>query len=371
MANELMTMDGLDTLTLEGVTETVEPVAEETQPEPKPTPEPDSETEPTSFMDAMSASLGDVEKEKSAVEEPKPVAEESKPVAEESATPESRSSKDFKKIKEDRDNTRMELDSLKEKLSGLENSDVNDALKSVKEERDSLSDQLRLAAIERHPQFQREYEAKIEGAVNQAKKLAPEGAETRLAELVKAEESQHRANGLEEIMVEMTTTEQAKLGALLARVDEVRGDREAALSDADSTYQRLMATETERREAHLADTNKVFDTVAKKASDGLELYQLRDGDDAWNSEVQQRVETARNIFGGDNDAGALAEASLWAATGPKYREILGEVMEVNRRLREQLKEQSGASPAVASGGGGAESKEQKSFADAVNESMGF
>jgi hypothetical protein len=362
-------MDGLDTLTLEEVTETVGPVAEETQPEPKPKPEPkpDSDAEPTSFLDAMSASLEDADGDPPAkVEEPEP-----EPKAEDPAPTESRSSKDFKKIKEDRDNTRRELDSLKEKLSGLENSDVNDALKSVKEERDSLSDQLRLAAIERHPQFQRDYEAKIENAVAQAKKLAPEGAETRLAELVKAEESQHRANGLEEIMVELTTTEQAKLGALLARVDEVRGERESALADADSTYQRLMATETERREAHLSDTNKVFDTVAKKASDNLELYQLRDGDEAWNSEVQQRVETARNIFGGDNDAGSLAEASLWAATGPKYRELLGEVMEVNRRLREQLKEQSGASPAVASGGGGSESKEQKSFIDAVNESMGF
>lgn len=367
-----MTMDGLETLTLDGVTESVDPVAEETQPEPNPTPEPASDDGPVNFIDAMSASLEDADnKTVKAVEpeaKPKP---EPEAVAEEPSVTESRSSNDFKKIKEDRDNTRRELDSLKEKLSGLENSDVNDALKSVKEERDSLSDQLRIAAIERHPQFQKDYEAKIKGAVAQAEKLAPEGAQARLAELVGAEESQHRANGLEEIMVELTTTEQAKLGALLARVDEVRGDREAALTDANSTYQRLMATETERQEAHLADTNKVFDTVAKKASDGLELYQLRDGDDAWNSEVQQRVETARNIFGGDNDAGSLAEASLWAATGPKYRELLGEVMEVNRRLREQLKSQSGASPAVASGGGGAESKEPKTFIDAVNDSMGF
>tara|TARA_B100000749_G_C18297175_1_gene410920 strand:- start:200 stop:802 length:603 start_codon:yes stop_codon:yes gene_type:complete len=189
----------------------------------------------------------------------------------------------------------------------------------------------------------------------------------RIEELLTMGDSEYRSNGLEEIMLELTTTKQAQLGAMLASVDEVRHERSSALTNADETYQRMMANEAAQREVDLEQTNKVFDAVVKEAGN-LELYQHRDDDDGWNGEVAERLELARNIFSGDNDPADLARASMWAAAGPKYRELTGQLLEVNRRLREQLKEQGGANPAIATSGK-ADNAEPKSFLDTMGELM--
>ena len=78
---------------------------------------------------------------------------------------------------------------------------------------------------------------------------------------------------------------------------------------------------------------------------------------------------ARSIFSGENDPKELARASLWAAAAPKYRELLVQQIELNRRLRKQLGDQGGANPSVDSNGGGAKS-EPKDFITAFNEAMG-
>ena len=382
MAKNETTLDSLDALEIDSVSTAVEPqpepLAEADSPAKPEASEPDppqaKDKEASSFIDAMQASLsGDSDKpeepEEPEVKEPEVKEADNNPTA---AVNESRSSSDFKKLKEDRDNARREIDELKRKLEEKQSDDVTGMLASVKEERDLLSNQLKLAQIERHPSFQREFQAKITSVVDQARKLVPEEQADRVAELMQMNESDYRSNGLEEVMIDLSTTKQAKMGALLARIDEVREDRENALKDADSTYQRLIKSENESRESQLAETNKVFDQVSQRAVQSLELLQQRDGDDEWNSEVAARLETARNIFSGDSTAEKLAEASHWAAVGPKYRTLLGEAIEVNRRLREENKKLAGATPSVTGGNVSNSSKpsENKSFIDLVTESIG-
>ena len=234
---------------------------------------------------------------------------------------------------------------LEAKLGELQNSDVDELLKQAQTERDDLSQRLKLVGIERHPKFQQEYQNRLTGIAERAKALVGAEHADRVADLLGMQDSDYRNNGLEEIMLELSTAKQAQLGAMLASVDEVLHDRDAALANADDTYQRIMADEASQRDAALEQTNKVFDSVLDEAV-SLELFQVRDEDDEWNNEVADRVATARNIFSGDNAPEELARASMWAAAGPKYREMVGQLLEVNRRLREQVKDQTGATPSV-------------------------
>lgn len=320
----------------------------------------DTSPKPTSFSDAVKAAMTD-EPEAKAETQPEPEPEP------EPETKASRSASDFKKIKEDRDNARRELEELKGQLEKLENSDVDNVLETLTKERDDLSQRLRVAAIERHPKFQQEYGAKIEGIVERAKRLVGAEQGDRVADLLTMRDSDYRSNALEEVMLELPTAKQAQLGAMLASVEEVRSARETALSDAENTYQQLMAEQATQREAALAETGKTFDAALKDAAQ-LEIFQTRDDDEAWNSEVKERIDMARGIFSGENDPQDLARASLWAAAAPAYRELLASQIELNRRLRQQLKEQAGATPSLTSGGesGGGE---PKSFVDTMQELM--
>lgn len=314
--------------------------------DPKPEEGEDKEPPPTSFTDAFEKAMQDGEVTPEADGEPDKEPDAAEEEKEPAPEPESRSAKDFRKIKEDRDSARRELEELKAKLGKLENQDVDNVMAELQKERDSLSEQLKLAAIERHPKFQKQYEDKVTTLSEQAKRIVGDDHGERVAELLKMKDGDYRASAIEEIMIDLSTTKQAQLGALLTRMDEVRGERETALANASETYKTLMADQEAQRTAQLEQTHKVFDTVSREAGN-LEIYQTREGDEDWNREVQSRLDTARSIYSGENDPAELARASLWASAGPKYRELLVAQVELNRRLRKQLEEQSGANPGVS------------------------
>ena len=192
----------------------------------------------------------------------------------------------------------------------------------------------------------------------------------RVAELLLMNDSEYRSNGMEEIMVELSTTKQAQLGAMLANIEEVRQNRVDALENSEETYNQIMAEQAKQRESVLSDTNKLFDNVAKDAGK-LEIFATREDDAEWNTEVGERVELARAIFSGENEPEELARASLWAAAGPKYRELLVSQIELNRRLRAQLKEQGGATPSVSTTGDSGGKAEPKGFVDTFIELTGL
>jgi len=368
MAEDTFTMEDIDEIKLEETPN--EPKAKETkakEPENK-SAEKAEEAEPeglTSFADAFKDALSGEQPDIAPVEEEKATDEPDKAAAE---TPESRSSSDFKKVKDDRDNARRELEELKGKLEKLDDSDVNSIMEQLKTERDDLSERLKLAAIERHPQFQKEFQSKVDSITEQAKRVVGADGADRIAELLQLADSEYRSNGLEEVMLELSTTKQAQLGSLLSRMDEVRYDRAAALENHEATYQQMVADQGKHQEAQLAETNKLFDNVLNDASK-LEVFASREGNDEWNTEVQQRVDMARSIFSGENDPQELARASLWAAAAPKYRELLVQQIELNRRLQKQLGEEGSANPSVTSGGGETK-QEAPDFVTAFNEAMG-
>lgn len=362
---DTFTMKGVEAIDLSEATNT-EDTATDTAVAEKKRPDADDGDGLSSFADAFADAMdGDAAKTE---ETPEPESE-AKEEKEEKGTKESRSSSDFKKIKEDRDTAKKELGELKDKLVELENSDVDKVMEDLKTERDDLSQRLKLAAIERHPKFQQEFEAKVSSITEQAKRIVGEHNAERVAELLGMADSEYRSNGIEELMLELTTTKQAQLGGLLSRVDEVSFEREAALNNADETYKQIMSDQQAQRDAQMAESGKMFDSVAAEATN-LEVFAQRDDDSDWNTEVQQRVDMARSIFSGDNDPKELARASLWAAAAPKYRELLASQIELNRRLRKQIGDAGGANPSLSTSGGEGKPAASKSFAEAYMDAMG-
>ena len=103
----------------------------------------------------------------------------------------------------------------------------------------------------------------------------------------------------------------------------------------------MMADQAKQHEAQLAETHKLFDNVVSEASN-LEVFANRDGDDSWNSEVKERVDMARGIFSGENDPQELTVLASGLRLGPKYRELLVQQIELNRRLQKQLGDRVGS-----------------------------
>ena len=333
----------------------------------------DEKGEPSDFMSALASAMGQEPiNEPEPEPEPEPKAKESGPVSEAGETGEenlSPSAKNFKKIKEDRDNAKAELDAMKKEVEALRANSSSEEVEKVRQERDQLSAELKVASIERHPEFRKKYEERAGQIVAQAKELVGVGMDDKITQLLFMSESQDRTDQLDDVFSEVGISKSARLANLVSEMDKLQTDRIAELNNANATYDSLQEQDRSQLQERLALTDKTFDEVAQRASN-LEMYRTKEGDDEWNKEVESRMNVARSIFTAETNQEDLALASLWAAAGPAYRDAYGAQIEVNRRLQQQIKDLTGANPTMQPQSDVGEQPKEMGFLEALNAEMG-
>jgi len=254
----------------------------------------------------------------------------------------------FRKIKEEKAQLAKQLDELKAGKST--NPEFESQLKTLQEERDALSERVRLLDIERHPDFIKKYEGKITGVFDSVKNLVGTDGE-RLVSLLKSPDSDYRNSQIDDIVEGLSPSKKAKLGALIVKYDEINGERSSELTEAKADYDAVISKYKQDNEegtkAALESANKTWQKVSTDAR-SLEIFEPRENDEEWNTELNGRLSLAQQIFNGENSEEDLAKAALWAAAAPKYRELLYAQVEVNKRLQAELSKYRGSEPGVTS-----------------------
>lgn len=281
---------------------------------------------------------------------PEPVAKEA--VADDSDIPETikstKAADAFRKIKEEKAQLAKQLDELK--AGKASNPDYQAQLKTLQEERDALSERVRLLDVERHPEFVKKYEGRINGVFDSVKNLVGTDGE-RLVGLLKSPESDYRNSQIDDIVDGLSPAKKAKLGALIVRYEEINSEKAAEISEAKSDYDAVISKyqqdNDEGTKAALEQATKTWSKVSENAR-ALEIFEPRENDEEWNTELTERMNLARQIFNGENSEEDLAKAALWAAAAPKYRELLYAQVEVNKRLQAELAKYRGSEPGVSS-----------------------
>jgi hypothetical protein len=283
----------------------------------------------------------------------------------------------FRKIKEEKAQLAKQLEELKSGKTS--NPNFEEQLKTLQQERDALSERVRILDVERHPEFVKKYEGKINGVFDSVKSLVGSDGE-RLVGLLKSPESDYRNSQIDDIVEGLSPSKKAKLGALIVKYDEINGEKASEISEAKSDYDAIISKYQQDNEqgtkAALESATKTWQKVSENAR-ALEIFEPRDGDDEWNGELNQRLSLAQQIFNGENSEEDLAKAALWAAAAPKYRELLYAQVEVNKRLQAELSKFRGSEPGVtskATGGGSrpanASSAKSEDFVASVMKSLG-
>jgi len=265
------------------------------------------------------------------------------------------------------------------KVGKSPNPEVESKLKTLQEESDALSERVRLLDIERHPEFVKKYESKINGVFDSVKNLVGTDGE-RLVGLLKSPENDYRNSQIDDIVEGLSPSKKAKLGALIVKYDEINGERTSEMSEAKSDYEAILSRYQQDNEegtkAALESASKTWQKVSGDAR-SLEIFEPRENDEEWNSELNTRLSLAQQIFNGENSEEDLAKAALWAAAAPKYRELLYSQVEVNKRLQAELAKYRGSEPGVTSrattGGSrpaNANSSKSEDFVASVMKSLG-
>lgn len=360
-------METGDTFTMKDI-DNLQPEAavaeKEKTPEEKP-PESSAEPEASNFIENFKKAK---KEEEAAAEEPV-----KEPVKEEAVTEEeSRSAKDFRQIKEERDQVKQQLAEMEAKLSNLNDNNVDELLENLRAERDELSDRLKTAAIEKHPDFIRQFDEKISQVVENAKNTVGEHNGERIERLLKMEDSDVRNDGIEAIFDELSPARRAKLGAMMAQVDSIRSERAAMLANQEESFKQLNARQDAADAAQTAENSRIFTAALAEATEHVEVFQKKDGEDGWNKGIEDMVASAQNIFSGQaGDMNEVARATLWAAAAPRYRQMLAESYAENQKLKAQLSGTESSNPAISNSPAGEAGSEPKSFQEIFGDVTGM
>lgn len=271
-----------------------------------------------------------------------------------------RTATEWKKFKEARkeretqltgelDLTRKQIKEMEAKLASASNSVDPKELDVLKKERDELSERLRLTAVERHPDFQRHFDSKINAQLELAKRIVgPEKADAAIR-LLKSEDGAWKDQQIEELVADLPPLKQSQIGGVLNALAEINTNKAGVLSNAKEHYDKLMGEQKAQEKQRVATFQKAFSDALTKAQDpkdGIVVFQKREGDEAWNQGVEQRIKAATELLSGQPNPGQIVEAALNAVSFSAVLEHAKAIHTENQTLRAQIAELSKASPKI-------------------------
>lgn len=330
---------------------------------------PDTNKNIGSMADAFRRAMSD---EPKPAPDPAPVAEPASVEPDDGDAKESRSAKDFKLIKQERDEAKARVAELLSQVSDYEaNTAVAEELEKLRSEYDEISKTLSQTNLERHPKFKEQFVKPLETQIDRAKAYVPESDRAELDKILRMPVGESRANALDELVGDLPASRQAYLQGIVNRIDEISYERDQRLSESKASYEKLVQEESLLSEQKSAERSKAleksFSTMLKEAQESIPIYQLREGDEEWNTGVRERVNLAKKILMEQNSFEDAATAALWAASGGALVEQNAALVEHNRRLTTELSRLKGAEPSAAGSSADTKSrpKSSNSFSDRV------
>lgn len=225
---------------------------------------------------------------------------------------------------------------------------------TIKQHNVELLARMQQFALEKDPRFENHFKGKTETAIALAKQAVGETYAKRIAELLQLPDSDFRTAQLDEIMSELTTTRQSRLGAAIVEMDRINLERSVALSKSKENWELKQKADREREQGEKQQFERTFQDRLQKWSDpekGLALFQKKDGDEAHNAEVDKRVEHARNILNMTLSADEFSKAALWASAAPGLLQDLLASREREKQKDAELEALKAGGPELQGGGG--------------------
>jgi hypothetical protein len=240
-----------------------------------------------------------------------------------------------KAIEAERDTLRKEHGTLKSELEALKKAATTPAqkanladdpeyqsLKKLVEAKETeakeLSERLQLLDVEKHPKFEAYFKGKLDQQFTIAKEIGGEHGD-KIVEILQLPEGAYRKQQLNEIAVELDPIALSQLGAVVNSLRGIKAEREAEISKSKESYQQLQAQQKIEAEKKRGEMESLFKSVRNEVTDkekGLAVFQERDGDEAWNKGVRERLALVDAMVAGKLPAEDAARYVHWAAAAP-------------------------------------------------------
>lgn len=184
-------------------------------------------------------------------------------------------------------------------------------LESEMKSKAEIEQQLKILALERAPEFKQHYDSKFEAASKQAQAAVPDDKKGIVADLIKLPPSPYRKQLVGSLMAEMDSEyDKAMLTAAIVEMDRTRSERDQALKDNETNYQRLQELEAKKKSEEQKATEARMEMTIKGVLDAarqrFDAFKPVSGNEAHNAFVKESEEKVARFFRGQLPAEEMA-----------------------------------------------------------------
>lgn len=225
--------------------------------------------------------------------------------------------------------------------------------------------------LEMDPNFQAKYENRAKTIIDGLRTVITEQKLKQLGELFQMPDGPAKQQQLLALADDLDDLQKVELMQANRDFRTMFHERNAELQKSREKLAELQKGKQAEAEQLKQQRTQAFDAVAERVKGkeaGMFLFQLKDGDEAWNKGVEERVAMAKHIFEGnfENDS-ERADAAFWAASAEA---ILKDAIAAKAEIAEltaRIQKISGASPQIKGGGQpkGGEDTKPKTFTERV------
>lgn len=214
--------------------------------------------------------------------------------------------------------------------------------------------------IEATPEFKKKYAEPLTKAISTIERsllsVKMEDADrmvfkNEFVALVEAPDSPQRTQKLAEMLESVDKLTEKKLISSITDYEAVREQRESELKDPTETYSKYREQEEAVRKQEAEKVSGVIDEVLAAASEKIPFLKKQEGNEQWNTMVDEIQNAARGIWRNPSSVQNQAEAAVMAAMTPKLYQGLTVAYAEIERLSAELKQYTDSSPDTKAGGG--------------------
>jgi hypothetical protein len=242
------------------------------------------------------------------------------------------------------------IDELESKLTQAQKSAVPEGvdLTNVVKENEQLRNELRTLNVERDPAFQAEIDSLKQAQYRIAEGiLGPEGSKTFQA-IVNQPDGPFKDNALTQLTDGLSEVQKARVVQLVGSFDNIEAQKQAAISrqvaNWEETQQRQKLAQLQKQEEFQQDFSRIRNEFMEQP-----FFKKRDGDDDYNTAVDNMMKVAEKIAAGDITQQERITTAHYAAMAPALLHNLTEAHDRIKTLENTLDKAGISQPKVGEG----------------------
>ncbi len=262
-----------------------------------------------------------------------------------------RTSADWKKFKEARETEKKEyqakLDTYEKQLAELKTKPAAPAdYEQVKKQAEDYSKVIQQISVENHPQFKAYYENATNNQIELAKQIVGADNAAQVTDIFSMPDGKAKDAQIDEVFSNLTPSQQARLGGVINQLTAIQQERAREIAKSKDTFAALQKQKQAEVETQQQNFKNQFEKTAKVMQSESPMFQKREGDEAWNTEVEQRLKAANDLLFSNLPPEKIMKAAFDAAALPTALKQNLALLEKVSSLEEQVKKLSAASPRV-------------------------